>query len=97
MATEPTRFCADLSTDEDRLEVLAGAATGASVHVPLEALVEPKPSELEDLRVELAAIVDDDAHRRASPQRRLRTREDCRDPGRVFRERRLARPPRGGA
>ena len=39
-------MCADLraTRDEDVLEVLAGPAAGAAIHVPLVALLEHEPS-----------------------------------------------------
>ena len=46
--------------DEHVLEELARAAARAPVHVPAEALVEPQAGALEDLRVEVAPVVDDD-------------------------------------
>lgn len=55
--------------DEDRLEVLARAAAGAAVDVALEPLLEAQAGAVEDLRVEVAAVVDDDADRRARLQR----------------------------
>ena len=62
-----------LPADQDRLEVLARAAAGAPVHVPLEPLVQPQSGPLEDLGVEPAAVVDDDADRRAAAAARPST------------------------
>ena len=61
-----------LARDEHVLVVLAGAPAGAAVHVPAQPLVELEPGALEDLRVEVAAVVDDDEHaaRRARARRR---------------------------
>ena len=74
--------------DQHVLEVLAGAAAGAAVHVPAQPRLEPQPGPVEDLRVEVAAVVDDDEHRRARPQRRRGVRERGRDPGAVRLDRR---------
>src|SRR5579862_7454064 len=41
-------------------EVLAGATTCAPVDVAAMAAVEPKPGVLEDLRIEVTPVVDDD-------------------------------------
>ena len=45
---------------ENRLEVLACTPPGAAVDVPLEPIDEAKTAALEDLGVEVAAVVDDD-------------------------------------
>ena len=61
------------------LEVLASPAAGAAVDVPLVALLEPEPRPLEDLRVEVAPVVDDDH----DPPSRLAARaaQACEDAG----------------
>src|SRR5262245_23526349 len=55
-------------TDQNRLEVLPRAPAGPAVHVALESIREPQTAAAEDLRIEVAAIVDDDEHRRARDQ-----------------------------
>ncbi len=75
--TRPSRLCAESETiaprsasdgDEDRLVVLAGSATRATVDMPLVTVDEPQPGTLEDLRVEIASIVDDDADAASEPE-----------------------------
>src|SRR5690242_14930065 len=46
--------------DEHVFEVLAGAAAGATVHVPAQARLELEPGGVEDARIEIAPVVDDD-------------------------------------
>ena len=63
--------------------------------MPLVAVDEPQPGALEDLRVEVATVVDDDAHR--APRARSdapRVREHARDAVDILRDRRSARPAR---
>jgi hypothetical protein len=69
LGNELVRVCASFvpkalraARDEHVLEVLAGAAPGAAVHVALVLLLELEAGTLEDLRIEVAAIVDDDHH-----------------------------------
>src|SRR6185437_6239584 len=56
--------CDDLRApcDQNVLEVLAGAASGPTVDVPAQAVLEHEAGTLEDLRIQLAAVVDDDQH-----------------------------------
>src|SRR6478735_8222059 len=48
--------------DENRLEVLAGPSARAAVDVPLVPVDETEVGSAQDLGIEIAAIVDDDAH-----------------------------------
>src|SRR5438067_5858199 len=73
--------------DQDVFEVLARAAARAAVDVAAVTPVEPEAGTLEDLWIELAAVVDDDEQRRACAQERSRALEHDRDPVRVRSER----------
>src|SRR5438046_1762842 len=64
-----------LTRDEDVLEELARAPAGAAVHVAPVALLELEARPLEDGRVQVAAVVDDDDHGRPRPERRPRVPE----------------------
>ena len=92
-ATVPRRLRRGRSAsdgDENRLVVLAGAPAGAAVHVALVAVDEPEPGPRQDLGIEVAPVVDDDAHPPAEHERRARVLEHaarCR--------RRTPRSPRG--
>ena len=50
--------------NEDVLEVLARPPARAPVDVPAEARLEVEPGAFEDLRIEVAPVVDDDEHGR---------------------------------
>src|SRR6185436_20691204 len=63
------------AADEDRLEVLARTAPRAAVDVPLEAVVQVQTGAPQDVRIQVAAVVDDDAHRGAGRQPLSRVRE----------------------
>src|SRR5207248_10018343 len=54
--------------DEDVLEELAGAQARAAVDVAAQPFLEVQPCALEDLRIQLAAVVYDDEHGRARSQ-----------------------------
>src|SRR5439155_24472601 len=69
-----------LAGDDHVLEELAGPATGPPVDVPPVARLDLQACPFEDLRVELAAVVDHDHDPRPTPQRPARIREDGRDP-----------------
>ena len=86
-------MCADLraARDEDVLEVLACPAARAAVHVPLVTLLEHEARLLEDLRVKVATVVDDDHHAPTWPKHSRAGAEDACDALRVHRERRLRR------
>src|SRR5947208_14469916 len=66
--------------DEDVLEELPRPATGAAVHVAARALIEPQARTGEDLRIEVAAVVDDDQHRSTRSHRVARPLEHGDDP-----------------
>ena len=70
LTRDPTR-----ARDQHVLEELAGAPAGAAVHVAPEPRLQPQPGALEDLREEVAPVVDDDQHGRAAAQRPPRVRE----------------------
>src|SRR4029079_15342305 len=66
------------------------------VEVANDTLFEPESAPLEDRRVELAAVVDDDRNGRPQSQRLPHVQQDTDDPVRVGLDRSLARPgPRG--
>jgi len=50
---------------EHVFEVLAAPTSGPAVHVAAVAAFEPQSGTLENPRIELTTIVDDDEHRRA--------------------------------
>jgi hypothetical protein len=54
----------DGARDEDVLEVLARPPAGAPVDVAAVTRLESKAGAREDVRVEVAPVVDDDQHRR---------------------------------
>src|SRR5689334_13164732 len=81
-------------SDEHVLEVLAGATTGATVHVPLVALLEHKARAVEDLRIQVAAIVHDEDDAPTRLHHRPARCEHAHDPVAVRRERRPRRPSR---
>ena len=49
--------------DQHRLVILARSTARSAIDVSLESVDEPKTAPLQDLRVEIATIVDDDDHR----------------------------------
>ena len=63
--------------------------------MPLVPVDEPEPGSLEDLRVEIAPIVDDDAHPPAEDERRAGVLEDTRDAVDVLLDRSAAGAARG--
>src|SRR2546425_3593161 len=83
--------------DQDVFEELAGPPAGAPVDVPAQALLEAQARPVEDLRVEVAAVADDDHDRRAGTERLARTREYRRDPFAVRLDRGAVRPTCRGA
>ena len=98
----PCRLCSPIRAvirrrgDQDRLEVLAGAPARAAVDVPLETVVEPQTRPAQDLGVEIAAVVDDDADRARRVEDDARVR---RAPSRCRRRTPRSRPgscPRAG-
>ena len=101
--TCPSRLCAESETiaprsasdgDEDRLVVLPGSATRAPVDMPLVAVDEPQPRTLEDLGVEIAPIVDDDADAASERERQPGVLEHRCDTVDVFLDCRPAGAPR---
>src|SRR6478752_402503 len=88
-ARPPRRSASD--GDEDRLVVLAGPTTGAPVHVALVPVDESQPGAREDLGIEIAPVVDDDAHPTAERERVARALEHLGDAADVLLDR---RPPR---
>src|SRR4029079_18701879 len=83
--------------DEDILEVLPCPPAGAAVDVPAEPRLEPEARAREDLRVEIAPVVDDDEHRRVGTQSGRGPLEDRCDAGAVGLEGSEGGPGRGGA
>src|SRR4051812_32408418 len=83
--------------DEHVLEVLPGPAPRTPVHVPPVPPLEHEPRALEDRRVELAAVVHDDADGRAAAQRPARVLQHGDDPVRISGQGGAVRPARGGA
>src|SRR5713226_6512139 len=81
--------------DKHVLEELAGSATGTAVHVAAEALLEPQARPAENLRGEVAAVVDDDQDRSAGPERVAGALEHGHDPVAVRFDRGAARAVRG--
>ena len=86
---ESGRKCAGLQSrrrgsgrgdDENRLEVLAGAPPRAAVDVPLVPVDETEVGPAQDLGIEIAAIVDDDAHPAAERERRRAFASTCATP-----------------
>src|SRR5215218_2560927 len=71
---------AALAGDDHVLEELARAATGTTIDVAPVARLDLQTCPLEDLRVELPAVVDHDHDPRPGPQRPARVRENGRDP-----------------
>src|SRR4051812_28210238 len=51
--------------DQNVLEVLARSAAGPTIDVTAQSMLQHEPGALEDVGVELAAVVDDDQHGRA--------------------------------
>jgi hypothetical protein len=84
----------DAAGDQHVLEVLPRAEARPAVDVPAVAAVEPQPCALEDVGVELAAVVHDNEKRRAGPERLRRAGEHLGDPLDVAPES-LAAPPAG--
>ena len=81
--------------DEHVFEVLAGATARAAVHVAAQARLELEARAVEDLGIEIAAVVDDDEHaaRRArAPRPRSRAPRRC--PHGTPRAQRATCPPR---
>ena len=70
-------------------------AARAAVDVPLVPLVEPEAGALEDLRVEIATVVDHDAHRAPPGASDAGVRKHLGDPVDVVPDRGPAGPPRG--
>jgi hypothetical protein len=64
--------------NEDVLEVLARAPAGAAVDVPTEALLELEAGAREDLRIEVAPVVDHDEDGRSPPELHGRIGKDGR-------------------
>src|SRR5262249_53124646 len=77
--------------DEYGLEVLARPASRAPVHVTLETVLETQTGSAQDLRVEVAPVVDDDADGRPQVQRRSHVAKDGGDPIDVLGDRTPAR------
>src|SRR5262245_12469901 len=77
--------------DEDGLEVLARPAPGAPVDVSLEPVLQAQAGPAQHLGVQVAPVVDHDAHWRAGRERAADVAEDGRDPLDVL----LERPPAG--
>ena len=80
-----------LARDEDVLVVLARAPARSPVDVPAESLLELEAGALEDLGIQVAAVVHDDEHGRARRERGRRIRERVGDPLAVLLESRLRR------
>jgi hypothetical protein len=55
--------------DEHVFEELARAPAGATIHVAAQALLQAQPRPLQNLWIEVAAVVHDDHHRRPRSQR----------------------------
>jgi len=71
------RKLSELAYDEHIFEVLAGAAACAAIHVAAQPLVEPQTRSIEDLRIEVPPVVDDDrktVHRARAQRQRLQAR-----------------------
>src|SRR4051812_4847699 len=83
--------------DQNVLEVLARAAAGPTIDVTAQAMLQREPRALEDLGIELAAVVDDDQHRRAVDAGGRGVGERSRDALGVRGERRARCPRSGGA
>ena len=59
------RVCVRSATTYQHVfEELTGAAAGATIHVPAQTFFETEAGALEDLREQIAAVVDHDDHRR---------------------------------
>src|SRR5207302_7052630 len=78
--------------DEDVLEELARAAARAPVDVPSQAGLEREPGALQDRRIEIAAVVDDDQDRGTRRERARDVSQHGGDPVGVRVERAPARP-----
>ena len=87
----------ELAHDEHVFEVLAGATAGAAVHVAAQPLVEPQARALENRRIEIAAVVDDDRERRVRRERGGGVRKRARDALAVRVDRSARRAGLGGA
>src|SRR5579872_5761946 len=83
--------------EQDVLEELPRPAARAAVDVAAEAAFQAESGLLEDLRVEVAAVVDDDQDGSAAAERLAGAGEDGGDALDVGRDRGLARAARGGA
>src|SRR6476661_198475 len=79
----PTQRRFDSARDQHVFEVLACASSGATVHMATQTLFETEAGPFEDLRIELAPIVDDDHDRGASPQDGPGVQQHLDDPVRV--------------
>src|SRR3954447_20895058 len=75
------------SRDEHVLEVLARPPAGAPVDMPAQPGLEPEASAIEDLRIEVAPVVDNDEDRPTWPHSGRGTLEDRCDAGAVGLER----------
>src|SRR5712691_4764467 len=71
---------ADSARDQHVLEVLARTPAGPAIYVTTQTFFEPKACAFQDLRVELAAVVDDDHDRAASSQDGRRIEQHLYDP-----------------
>src|SRR6476620_8103394 len=78
--------------DQNVFEVLARPPAGAAVDVAAEPFLELKTGSREDLRIPVAAVVDDDEDRGSLPELRRRPREYRGDAVAVRLQRRQRRP-----